>query len=106
MVIEKGSGTGYIIPERETPTAVAAAALDGGHDTALFAQGKLAKEAGEPIEANPIDPAFPPQFDSWVAGWNYGTGPELAPLETDDDAQTSDRHGMAKRSKKGQSADD
>jgi len=68
MSIEKGR-TGYIVPEKDTPTIVAQTALDGGHDTALYAQGKLAKENREPVEANPIDPAFPPQFDSWAAGW-------------------------------------
>ena len=91
--------------EADTPTVVAQTALDGGYDTALFAQGLRAKEAGEPEEANPIDPAYPPQYESWAAGWAYGSAPELTPLG-EDDAQTSDRHGLAKRSKKGQSADD
>ena len=99
MSIEKGR-TGYIVPEKDTPTIVAQTALDGGHDTALYAQGKLAKENREPVEANPIDPAFPPQFDSWAAGWAAGTAPELAPLEVTHNAQTGDRDKLAKSSKK------
>jgi hypothetical protein len=100
MSIEKGKGVGYEVPEKDTPTIVAQTALEGGHDTALYAQGKLAKENGEPAEANPIDPAFPPQFDSWAAGWAAGTAPELAPLEAEEDAQTTDRSKLARTAKK------
>jgi len=99
MSIEKGRGTGYIVPEKDTPTVVAATALEGGFDTAIYAAGKLAKENGEPVEANPFDAAFPPQFDSWAAGWAAGTAPELAPLEADDE-ETNYRGKLAKSSKK------
>jgi hypothetical protein len=68
------------------------------HDTAIFAQGKRAKEAGEPVEANPFDATFTHQFDSWAAGWAEGVAPGTAPLEADH-AQASHRGKLANRSK-------
>lgn len=44
--------------------------IEKTYDSALYKQGMIAAQNGEPIESNPIDPAFKPQFDSWVAGYN------------------------------------
>ena len=94
-----------MVEEKDTPPVVAATALEGGFDTAIYAQGKRAKEAGETEENNPFEPDFAHQFESWAAGWAAGTAPGIAPLETDD-AQTGDRQQLAGRAKKKSAADD
>jgi hypothetical protein len=75
------------------------------HDVAIFAQGKRAKEAGEPEDSNPFSPDFAHQFESWAAGWAEGVAPVVEPLETDD-APDYQRNKLAKHHKKEQSTGD
>lgn len=75
------------------------------HDIAIFAQGKRAKESGEPEDSNPFNPDFPHQFESWAAGWAEGVAPVLegTPRDETDDNQ---RARLAKHHKKEQAAGD